>query len=75
MGPITQNLEKLVAAKNAIAAAIAAKGGTVGANDGFDEFASDIATIPTPILRYLEFVGTQSFTNFGYICTLKTKKP
>lgn len=46
MGTITQNLEKLVAAKNAIAAAITAKGGTVNAGDGFEEFAADIATIP-----------------------------
>lgn len=47
MGTITQNLEKLVAAKSAIAAAITAKGGTVGANDGFEEFAIDVATIPS----------------------------
>ena len=46
MGTITQNLEKLVAAKSAIAAAIVAKGGTVNQGDGFEEFAADIATIP-----------------------------
>ena len=46
MGTISQNLEKLVAAKNAIAAAITAKGGTVNAGDGFEEFAADIGTIP-----------------------------
>jgi hypothetical protein len=46
MGTITQNLEKLVAAKSAIAAAITAKGGTVNAGDGFEEFAADIGTIP-----------------------------
>lgn len=33
--------------KTAIATAITNKGGTVGVNDGFDDFASDIGTIPS----------------------------
>ena len=44
---IAENLQRLIDAKAAIGSAIAAKGGTVGANDGLEEFASDIATIPS----------------------------
>lgn len=43
---IAENLTRLVNAKTAIGNAIIAKGGTVGTNDGLEEFASDIATIP-----------------------------
>ena len=43
---IAENLQRLIDAKEDIADAITAKGGTVGANDGLEEFASDIATIP-----------------------------
>lgn len=42
---IAQNLQRLIAAKDAIGSAITEKGGTVGVNDGFEDFASDIATI------------------------------
>lgn len=42
---IAENLQRLVDAKTAIGSAITAKGGTVGANDGLEEFATDIATI------------------------------
>lgn len=42
---IAENLQRLVDAKTAIGSAITAKGGTVGANDGLEEFAADIATI------------------------------
>lgn len=42
---IADNLQRLINAKTAIASAITEKGGTVGANDGFEDFASDIATI------------------------------
>lgn len=42
---IAENLQRLIDAKEDIADAITAKGGTVGANDGLEEFAADIATI------------------------------
>lgn len=44
---ITQNLQRLVNAKSAISAAITAKGGTVSTGDGFEEFPTDIASIPS----------------------------
>lgn len=43
---IAQNLQRLQDAKTAISNAITAKGGTVNAGDGFEEFAADINTIP-----------------------------
>lgn len=42
---IAENLQRLQTAKTAIGNAITAKGGTVGANDGLEDFATDIATI------------------------------
>lgn len=47
MPTLEENVNRVKAAKTAIGAAITAKGGTVGANDGLEEFASDIATIPS----------------------------
>lgn len=44
-GTVAYNLARLVDAKIDIGNAIAAKGGTVGANDGLEEFATDIDTI------------------------------
>jgi hypothetical protein len=44
---IEDNLQRLVDAKDAIADAIIAKGGTVNEGDGFEEFPDDIATIPS----------------------------
>lgn len=44
---IAENLTRLQNAKTAIGNAITAKGGTVGANDGLEDFATDIATIPS----------------------------
>ena len=44
---IAENLQRLIDAKTAIGSAIVTKGGTVGANDGLEEFAADIATIPS----------------------------
>ena len=44
---IAENLTRLQNATTAIGNAITAKGGTVGANDGLEEFAADIATIPS----------------------------
>lgn len=43
---IAQNLARLVAARTAIANAIVAKGGTVNAGDGYEEFPADILSIP-----------------------------
>lgn len=44
---IASSLEALAQAKEDIAAAIVAQGGTVGEGDGFADFATDIATITT----------------------------
>ena len=42
---ISQNLTRLQNARDDIADAIVQKGGTVGSNDGFEEFVNDIGTI------------------------------
>lgn len=44
---IATNLQRLVTAKSDIADAITTKGGTVNQGDGFEEFAEDIASIPS----------------------------
>ena len=44
---IAENLTRLTTARTNIADAIIAKGGTVTAGDGFEEFPADIATIPS----------------------------
>lgn len=44
---LKQVVDRVKAAKTEIANAITAKGGTVGANDGLEEFAADISTIPS----------------------------
>ena len=44
---IAENLTRLQNAKTAIGNAITAKGGTVSSGDGLEDFASDIATIPS----------------------------
>ena len=44
---LEENVNRVKAAKTAIASAITAKGGTVGANDGLEDFATDIGTIPS----------------------------
>ena len=46
---VSDKLMRLSAAHDAIAAAITNKGGTVNAGDGFEDFAADIATIPTGV--------------------------
>jgi hypothetical protein len=46
MATIAENLTKLQAARTSIADAIVQKGGTVSQGDGFEDFPSDIATIP-----------------------------
>lgn len=47
MGTLKQAVDRVTAAKAAIGNAITAKGGTVAAGDGLEEFAADIATIVT----------------------------
>jgi len=44
---IAENLTRLQTATAAIGNAITAKGGTVSSGDGLEDFASDIATIPS----------------------------
>lgn len=44
---IAQNLQRLVDAKDAISEAITAKGGTVSTGDSFEDFPTDIASIPS----------------------------
>ena len=62
MSTISQNLIRLQNAKSAIANAITQMGGTVGSGDGFEDFQSDILTIPKIQAPYIEFSGTDSFT-------------
>lgn len=57
MGTLKQAVDRVAAAKTAIGNAIAAKGGTVGANDGLEEFAADIATIPSGGENNAKFVA------------------
>lgn len=67
---MAQNAASVSAAKTSIAAAITAKGGTVGASDGLEDFAAAIAGIPSggrPVLptgytalKYLQSTGTQN---------------
>lgn len=45
MGTLKQAVDRVTAAKTAIGAAITAKGGTVAAGDGLEDFAADIGTI------------------------------
>ena len=44
---LEENVNRVKAAKTAIANAITAKGGTVSSGDGLEDFASDIGTIPS----------------------------
>ena len=44
---IAENLQRLQTARTNIASAITTKGGTVTSGDGFEDFATDIATIPS----------------------------
>lgn len=47
MGTLKQAVDRVTAAKTAIGNAITAKGGTVASGDGLEEYAADIATIPS----------------------------
>ena len=68
---IASQITALQADKTAIANAISTKGGTVGAGDGFDDFATDIGTIPTgptmytnPILQAFNYGSEDANTYF-----------
>ncbi len=68
---IATQITALQADKTAIANAITTKGGTVGAGDGFDDFATDIGTIPTgptmyanPILQAFNYGSEDANTYF-----------
>lgn len=75
MPTIAENLQRLVDAKSDIADAITAKGGTVSANDGFEEFPSDIATIPSGVSgKYVYDKDPKCYVN-GIHCTPKQVKP
>ncbi|MBP5362845.1 MAG: leucine-rich repeat domain-containing protein [Ruminococcus sp.] len=67
---IAENLTRLQNATTAIGNAITAKGGTVGVNDGLEDFASDIATIPSGGEYNAKFVNTP--TNFVVQSNLKS---
>lgn len=69
---LKQVVNRVKAAKTAIGSAITAKGGTVGANDGLEDFASDIATIPS---GGVEFADTNSFTLLKNIRNLDVVTP
>lgn len=58
MPTLEENVNRVKAAKTAIGNAITAKGGTVGANDGLEDFASDIATIPSGGVGHTVIVTT-----------------
>ena len=63
---LEENVNRVKAAKTAIANAITAKGGTVSSGDGLEDFASDIGTIPSgggggssnDDVRFLDYDGT-----------------
>ena len=62
---LEENVNRVKAAKTAIANAITAKGGTVSSGDGLEDFASDIASIPSggggvsgDDVRFIDYDGT-----------------
>lgn len=58
MPTLEENVNRVKAAKTAIGNAITAKGGIVGANDRLEDFASDIATIPSGGVGHTVIVTT-----------------
>lgn len=72
MATIAENLTKLQTARTNIASAITAKGGTVSQGDGFEDFPSDIATIPSGsggaayYTRYKATSSTSTLTKIGF---------
>lgn len=78
MPTLEENVNRVKAAKTAIGNAITAKGGTVGANDGLEDFASDIATIPSGggganfVTREVDFVNNTTSIIEGSIAAVTT---
>jgi hypothetical protein len=61
--PIDINLKELVYAHSDISVAILQKGGTVNQNDGFEDYPSDIQSIPqTPTFAFLYVKAIQGAT-------------
>lgn len=73
MPTLEENVNRVKVAKTAIGAAITAKGGTVASGDGLEEFAADIATIPSgsraDAESYLMTIESSGFvdTSYAYI--------
>lgn len=64
MPTLEENINRVKVAKTAIGNAITAKGGTVGANDGLEDFASDIATIPSGSSRTSQPIKDVNFYDY-----------
>lgn len=64
------NLDSLSDAKTAIASAITTKGGTVASSDGFADFATDIASIPSGGDRPSKGIAVSDFVD-GYPMTVE----
>ena len=62
MSELSDNLQRLVNARTAIASAITAKGGTVSSGDGLEDFPADIGTISDPSYVYL--TGTNAASTY-----------
>jgi hypothetical protein len=75
---IAENLQRLVNARTAISDAITAKGGTVNAGDGFEDFPADIATIPSGggganfATREVDFINNTTSIIEGTIAAVTT---
>lgn len=71
MPTLEENVNRVKAAKTAIGNAITAKGGTVGANDGLEDFAADVATIPSGGVEFsnspTSFTLLKNITNLDVI--------
>jgi hypothetical protein len=65
---LKQVVDRVKAAKTAIGNAITAKGGTVGANDGLEDFADDITSIPSGGVEFSE--SPRAFTLLSNIRNL-----
>lgn len=72
---IATNLQRLVTAKSDIADAITAKGGTVNQGDGFEEFAEDIASIPSGGSGEFAYENNYRWYLGDVKCTPKQVKP
>lgn len=77
MPTLEENVNRVKAAKTAIGNAITAKGGTVGANDGLEDFASDIASIPSGgganfVTREVDFINNTTSIIEGTIAAVTT---